>query len=925
MLMKKTTLYAALMLSVTMMLKVTAGQAPQTSTPPAPQPGAAAAQQPAPPPQTAAPDAASSITGTAKTPGSIWLPAKKATPSTAALTPEEEVKTFSMPPGYHAQLVAAEPLLDSPIIIDFDPDGRMWVLELQAFLPDTSGRDTQDPICDVAVLEDTNGDGVMDKRTVFADKLVLPRALKVLDHGVLVGEPPNLWLMKDTDGDLKADTKEAVYKNYGRFIGGVEHNANGLLWAMDNVLYTSEWNENLRLKDGKFDVLPSLSRGQWQSSQDDAGRVYRNVNDAPLFIDYTPARYFLRNPNAARTRGLYESLIDQMEALVYPVRQNRGVNRGYRDPYFRADGSSIIIQGAGSPTVYRGDKYPADVRGSVFITDSPTNLVHRFNIVDDGTGRLTAKNAYARGEFLASSDERFRPVNLMSAPDGNLYVVDMYRGVVQDGGIWSDYLRDYIKSRDLEMPVKHGRVWRIVYGTGAATRGPKPALSAASPAQLVQTLSNANGWWRDTAQRLLVERGETSVAPALKKLAASAPDWRTKLHALWTLDGLDAIDSESVERALSDPRPEVRASAVRLAERYLGSSSAAITKAVLGLAGDKNWNVRRQVAASIGELPAASRNDPAIQLLKTFGSDPIMVDAVVSSISGAEEPVLMAILQPDNGEKTPVEAVTALAAAVTRSGDVPSIQRLFALVADEKQPAPIRLAMLQGVDKVLPAGGAPVGRGGGRAAGSVALAGLSTPGAGEAFTPGRPVSLPAEPVELARLGSGPEPLATVAKSVVNKLDWPNRPVPTVVVAPLSAEQQKQFAAGAEIYKGLCIGCHQEDGKGKDKIGANLTESAFVKSPDPNAVIRVLLSGKEGSIGLMPPVGATYNDDQIAAVLTFVRRSWGNTAPPVDALSVLEVRGLTKARNKPWTDDELKALAAGRGGRGNAGRGGRGGN
>jgi mono/diheme cytochrome c family protein len=364
---------------------------------------------------------------------------------------------------------------------------------------------------------------------------------------------------------------------------------------------------------------------------------------------------------------------------------------------------------------------------------------------------------------------------------------------------------------------------------------------------------------------------------------------------------------------------------VRLAERYLGSSNAAITKAVLGLARDKNWNVRRQVAASIGELPAASRNDPAIQLLKKFGSDPIMVDAVVSSISGAEEPVLMAILQPDNGEKTPVEAVTALAAAVTRSGDVPSIQRLFALVADEKQPAPVRLAMLQGVDKVLPAGGAPVGRGGGRAAGSVALAGLSTPGAGEAFTPGRPVSLPAEPVELARLGSGPEPLATVAKSVVNKLDWPNRPVPTVVVAPLSAEQQKQFAAGAEIYKGLCIGCHQEDGKGKDKIGANLTESAFVKSLDPNAVIRVLLSGKEGSIGLMPPVGATYNDDQIAAVLTFVRRSWGNTAPPVDALSVLEVRGLTKARNKPWTDDELKALAAGRGGRGNAGRGGRGGN
>ena len=823
-----------------------------------------------------------------------------------------------MPPGYHAQLVAAEPLIESPIIIDFDPDGRMWVLELQAFLPDTSGRDTQDPICDVAVLEDVDGNGTMDKRTVFADGLVLPRALKVLDHGVLVGEPPNLWLMKDTNGDLKADTKDVVYKNYGRFIGGVEHNANGLLWAMDNVLYTSEWNENLRFKDGKFEVMPSLSRGQWQSSQDDAGRVYRNVNDAPLFIDYTPARYFVRNPNVARTRGLYESLIDQVEAVVYPIRQNRGVNRGYRDPYFRPDGSSIVIQGAGSPTVYRGDKYPVDARGSVFITDSPTNLVHRFDIVDDGTGRLTAKNAYARGEFLASSDERFRPVNLMSAPDGNLYVVDMYRGVVQDGGIWSDYLREYIKSHDLEMPVKRGRIWRMVYGTAATNRGPKPSLSSASPAQLVQALSHANGWWRDTAQRLLVERGETSVAPTLKKLAASAPDWRTKLHALWTLDGLDAIDSESVERALSDPKAEVRASAVRLAERYLPSSHASITKGVLALASDKNWNVRRQVAVSIGELPAAARTDPAILLLKKFGSDPVMVDAVISSVPGAEEAALAAVLQANSSPPVANDAVTALAAAITRSGDVSAIQRVLALVTDDKQPAPIRLALLQGVDKVLPAAGAPAGRGG-RAAGTVNLAGLSTPGAGESFTPGRPVSLPAEPVELARLGNGAEPLATAAKSVVNKLDWPNRPAPVVVVAPLTPEQQKQFAAGAEIYKGLCIGCHQEDGKGKDKIGANLVDSPWVRNVDPNAIIRVLLSGKEGTIGLMPPVGVTYSDDQIAAVLTFVRRSWGNTAPPVDSLSVLEVRGLTKARNKPWTDDELKQVG-GRGGRGNAGRG-----
>ena len=250
------------------------------------------------------------------------------------------------------------------------------------------------------------------------------------------------------------------------------------------------------------------------------------------------------------------------------------------------------------------------MRGSVFITDSPTNLVHRFNIVDDGTGRLTAKNAYARGEFLASSDERFRPVNLMSAPDGNLYVVDMYRGVVQDGGIWSDYLRDYIKSRDLELPVKRGRMWRVVYGTAAANRGPKPSLSSATPAQLVAALSHANGWWRDTAQRLLVERGETSVAPALRKLAASrarlAHQAARAMDARWP-----RRDRSGVGRA-GAVRYEARGASLRRASgraiSWFGQS--VDRERVLALANDKNWNVRRQVAASIGELPASARNEP---------------------------------------------------------------------------------------------------------------------------------------------------------------------------------------------------------------------------------------------------------------------------------------------------------------------------
>jgi mono/diheme cytochrome c family protein len=850
---------------------------------------------------------------TAKVPGNVWPPAKPQMPTSIALSPQDEMKTFSLPPGFHVELVASEPLIDSPILMDFDSDGRLWVVEMPTFLPDTSGRDSKEPLDRVSVLEDTNGDGVMDKKTVFADQLAGPRALKVLEHGVLIGDPPNLWLMKDTDGDLKADTKELVVNTFGNPNGGIEHNANSLFWAIDNVLYSSEHVWDLRWRNGKLESLPALSRGQWIVSQDDAGRIYRNVNDSPLFVDYTPSRYFLRNPSGVRTRGLYELLIEQADATVYPVRSNRGVNRGYRDPFFRDDGSSIVIQGASGPTIYRGDLYPKDLQGNAFIPDSPTNLVHRMIVTDDGTGRLKATNGYARGEFLASSDERFRPAALFDGPDGNMYVVDMYRGVVQAGGLWSEYLTDYIKTHDLQLPVGKGRIWRVVYGNRPARRPAAPALAKATSAQLAQTLSNPKGWWRDTAQRILVERGDTSVAPALKTLAAGAPDWRTRLHALWTLDGLDAIDVASVRKALTDAHNDVRASAIRLSERWL-DRDADLRAAVTALIADNNWNVRRQVAASLGAMPAADRIDPAVTVLTRDGADPIIVDAAVSSLSGVEADVLAKVMQAKTSASAaapPNEAVSMLAGAVAKSGDVAAVQRVIDVVVDASRPEWERTALLRGLDAGLPARGA-TGRGG-RGGGGGGLPGLSAPGGRVVVTPGRGVTLPAEPTALSALAAGNSGLAVLARNVSAKLDWPGRPAPVVPAAPLTPEQQKRFDAGAEIYKNICMGCHQDDGRGKEKLGANLVDSAFVNAPDATATIRILVGGKEGPIGLMPPLGPALSDEQIAAALTYIRRSWGHTAAPVDPLNVMEQRGLTKGRTKPWTDQELQA--AGRGGRG----------
>ncbi len=412
-----------------------------------------------------------------------------------------------MPPGYHVELVASEPMIQEPVAIDWDPQGRLWAVEMPGYMNDIAGRNEHDPIGRVVVLEDADGDGRMDKRTVFADGLILARALKVLDHGVLVGEPPNIWLMRDTDGDLRADTKTLITDQFGRRDGDPQNNANGLYWARDNRMYTAGQVEvHLRLKNGTFEIHQTLLRGEWGVAEDDAGRIYRNTNDSALHVDLVPTAYFARNPNLLRTRGSYERLATDNEDLntIWPVRPNPGTNRAYQTGIDRPDGSLAMYTAVCAPLVYRGDRLPAELYGNAFVAEPAANLVSRIILSDDG-GTLRARKAYDRGEFLASTDERFRPVHLSNAPDGTLYVVDMYRGILEHRNSLTLYLRDHILASDLVQPTGFGRIYRVVHDT--TRRDTSRALSTASPEELVASLSHPGGWRRDTAQRLLVERG----------------------------------------------------------------------------------------------------------------------------------------------------------------------------------------------------------------------------------------------------------------------------------------------------------------------------------------------------------------------------------------------------------------------------------
>ena len=227
-----------------------------------------------------------------------WPPGvQKMPPESPPLPPEEALKSFFMPPGYRIELVASEPMVQEPVAMDWDTSGRLWVVEMPGFMANLTGSNEHDPIGRVVVLEDTDADGRMDKRTVFADQLVLARSIKVLDRGVLIAEPPNVWLMSDVDGDLKADRRTLVTDRYGRRDADPQNNANGFHWALDNRMYTAgQADIHLRLDDGRFDTPRTLQRGEWGVTEDDAGRIYRNTNESAVHVDLVPTLLLRAQP-----------------------------------------------------------------------------------------------------------------------------------------------------------------------------------------------------------------------------------------------------------------------------------------------------------------------------------------------------------------------------------------------------------------------------------------------------------------------------------------------------------------------------------------------------------------------------------------------------------------------------------------------------
>jgi putative membrane-bound dehydrogenase-like protein len=579
---------------------------------------------------------------------------------TDPLAPRDELRTFHLPPGFRIELVASEPNVVDPVAIAFDEDGRMFVAEMPGY--PNAGVGTGDIRSGkIKLLEDRDGDGFYEHFTTFAEGLRFPTSIQLWNGGVLVSVAPEILFFEDTDGDGIADRKRTLYTGFG--LENIQQLINSLQWGLDNWVYGCAGsnggtvrsvekpdmppvalnNRGVRFHPTQPGSLePTSGGGQFGLASDAWQNWFTATNSQHLRQIVLPDHYLRRNPNLAVPAVTIDIPDHAAACKVFRIspfeawRVERTRRRKQGPDSQRFPSTELVpggfITSACSPVVYTADLFPEEYRNNVFVCDPANNLVHRDILIPHGA-TFVAQRAETDREFLASIDTWFRPVNLTIGPDGALYVVDFYREVIETPLSLPD---DIKKGLNLESR-RRGRIWRIV--PDKAKPGPRPALRKARSEELVQQLANPNSWWRLTAQRLLVERQDRSVVPALEKLARESKSAYGRAHGLWTLDGLGALPDELVIHALGDPLPEVREQALRLAEKPL-IKSYEVRKAATDLDEDPSPRVRHQLALSAGQIDTPLTTQALALIALRDIADPWTQMAILSSAKDCADVLL---------------------------------------------------------------------------------------------------------------------------------------------------------------------------------------------------------------------------------------------------------------------------------------------
>jgi putative membrane-bound dehydrogenase-like protein len=657
-------------------------------------------------------------------------------PSAGPLSPRQEQATFRLPKGFEIELVAAEPDVIDPVAMAFDEDGRLFVAEMRGY-PNggvASGKITSGRI---KLLEDRDGDGVYETSTVFADGLRFPTGVMPWRGGLLVANAPDLLYLEDTKRTGKSNRRRALYTGFN--LANIQQLVNSLQWGLDNWVYACAGSDGGTIRSAqKLDMPPvtlhsrgirfhpevpsslepTSGGGQYGLTSDEWQHWFTATNSQHLRHIVLPDHYLRRNPALPVSAVTFDipdhgavckvHRISPFEAWrVERTTRRQGENSGYPTTELVPGG---YITSACSPVVYAAEDFPAKYWGNVFVCDPANNLIHRDVLMPNGA-TFTAKRApnEASCEFLASTDNWFRPVHLTLGPDGALYVLDFYREVIETPLSLPDDIKKKLK---LESHGR-GRIWRIRAIGGQPRR--KPLLRKASTNELVNHLTDSNPWWRLTAQRLLVERLDQESVKPLREWVRTAKSAPGRAHALWALHGLKMLTDADIKHALKDSVPGVREQALRLAEECL-AASAELRTAAAALADDPSPSVRFQLAFTLGASDSPATMNALARVAQRDASDSWTQIAVLSSTHGSGVSLLEALVS----DKRLLEEATAtnrlqllnrLATLVGgKANDADLARALNLLGSTTKVAEPWQLVFLDGLGQGLQNSACPLGR-----------------------------------------------------------------------------------------------------------------------------------------------------------------------------------------------------------------------
>lgn len=668
--------------------------------------------------------------------------------------PQESVKLFRLPPGFRIELAACEPHVADPVAIDFDARGRIFVCEIHGYNleghldvmelnktgvldkavrripanPDAIRRAEKDQYGTVKLLEDTDGDGRIDRSTVWADRLPPCYGVVAARDGVIVLCAPDIVYLGDRDGDGAADVRQTLFTGFG--VGELWTRISNPRWGRDNWIYGVPGGgsggtirgpalaDEVQIPSVCFRFKPDGSRiqpcsgaahGFGQAIDDFGDRFLCTNQQHVLYVAPLPHRYLVRNPYYAAPNATINVCTYGHPARVYPASQPHPwrLARSQQPEWVKFYGAAEatangFFTAASGHAIYQAAAFGAEYRGNHFSVDNAQNIVHRCLLVRDGAGYSARRATQEKVEFLTSTEQWFRPVNLATGPDGALYIVDMYREIIEDYSAIPRYLQ---QQYGLTAGSDRGRIWRVV---AEGSPRPRPVdLHGRSAAELVRELSHDNVWWRQTAQRLLVERAEAAAAAGpLAEVVRSGKTPQARMHALYTIDGLGSLRPELVEHALGDVHWGVRLHALRLAERWLDESPALLGK-ILGMIEDPDAKVRLQLALTLGQSEDRRAVEARSQMAARYGNRRWMAAALLSSAADSADGLLAAIAgraSASDHSRTLVGPLSAIVGARHESREIGNVLAAIAAAADDANRASLQVTCLEGLIEGLKRG-----------------------------------------------------------------------------------------------------------------------------------------------------------------------------------------------------------------------------